>query len=203
MTATKTVSLWSNPPAVRGRNPNHNTRRIFTTVRVQHLARRYNGADRPGSELGRKPRRIGVKARQAWVHIALVHSDGILRAYKNGVEVGSVASGATLQPVIVRTLYVGGIIKDANNNWSFEGSVDEVQLWNVARSAAEIQQDRNSVLVGDEPGLAAYYRMSDGAGLILTDDSIHDWNGALLDGFRDVPPNGAPPQWVQSNAFPA
>jgi len=32
-----------------------------------------------------------------WAHIALVHSDGILRAYKNGIEVGNKPSGPTQQ----------------------------------------------------------------------------------------------------------
>ena len=33
-----------------------------------------------------------------WVHIALVHNNGMLRAYKNGVEVGNTPSGPTDQP---------------------------------------------------------------------------------------------------------
>ena len=136
-----------------------------------------------------------------WVHISLVHSGGVLRAYKNGVEVGNVPSGPTQQPPGSPVLHVGGIINSVNRNWTFQGAIDEVQIWTIARSAAEIQRDKNAIFVGNEPGLAAYYRMSDGAGLTLTDDSVFNWNGTLYDGGNGVPPDGQPPLWVPSGAF--
>lgn len=138
-----------------------------------------------------------------WVHIALVHDGGTLRAYKNGVEAGSVASGPTGQPDTGAhpVLYLGGVIKTSESNHTFEGQIDEVRLWSVARSTTEISNNMRVLLSGSEPGLAAYYQMSDGSGTTLTDDSIHNWNGTLLDGDVDVPPNGAPPLWVTSTAF--
>ena len=40
--------------------------------------------------------RIGIPYTTGeWVHVALVHNGGVLRAYKNGVEVGNKTSGAT------------------------------------------------------------------------------------------------------------
>ncbi|HIP72713.1 MAG TPA: hypothetical protein EYH05_15120, partial [Anaerolineae bacterium] len=137
-----------------------------------------------------------------WTHIALVHSNGVLRAYKNGVEVSSVSSGATLQPSTggQPVLYLGGIINNAARNWTFAGQIDEVRLWNVARTGAEIAQDMNQTLSGNENGLAAYYQMSDGAGLTLTDDSGQGWAGTLQDGTNAVPPDGQPPLWVSPGA---
>ena len=46
----------------------------------------------------------------------------------------------------------------------------------------------------------AYYAMSDGAGDTLTDDSLNNWTGALIDGGQ-IPGNGQPAQWVPSGAF--
>ncbi|OUC05201.1 hypothetical protein RY27_28695, partial [Litorilinea aerophila] len=137
-----------------------------------------------------------------WVHIGLVHSDGVLRAYKNGVEVGSIASGTTQQPNTGAqpVLHLGGIINNASRNWTFHGQVDELRLWNTARTAAEIAQEMNAPLAGTEPGLAAYYRMSDGAGTLLTDDSGHGWTGTLNDGNQFVPADG-PIQWVPSTVW--
>jgi hypothetical protein len=138
-----------------------------------------------------------------WVQISLVHGDGRLLAYKNGVEVGNVASGLTQQPSTgaLPMLHLGGIINNASRNWTYEGEIDEVRIWRRALSAQEIQQDMNRELVGDEAGLAAYYRMSDGVGMALTDDSQYDWNGTLKDGGIGVPPDGFPPAWVISGAF--
>ena len=139
-----------------------------------------------------------------WTHIAFVHNGGMLRAYKNGVLVSSVASGRTQQPNTgaLPVLALGGVINSATRVWTYEGALDEIQIWKTARSAAEIQADMNRALVGDEPGLAAYYRMSDGAGLYLTDDSVNAWNGVLHDGNAYAPLNGSPPQWIVSDAFP-
>ncbi len=136
-----------------------------------------------------------------WVNIALVHSGGMLRAYKNGVEVGSVPSGTTLQPPAQPVLQLGGVINNEERVWTFEGEMDEVRIWNRGLSASEISGSMYNSLNGGEPDLAAYYKMSDGSGLSLTDDSGHGWTGTLLDGGGIVPPNGAPPLWVISGAF--
>ena len=140
-----------------------------------------------------------------WVHIAMVHGGGMLRVYKNGIEIDAMASGATQQPFTGAppVLFVGGSIFNAERVYTFQGQIDELRLWNVARSAAEINANMRLLLSGSETGLASYYQMSDGAGTDLTDDSIDliDWNGTLLDGCCGVGPNGLPPQWVDSGAF--
>ena len=138
-----------------------------------------------------------------WVHLAMVHDGGILRAYKNGVEVASMASGATLQPSTGAhpRLVLGGLIFNSARIYTLQGQIDEVRIWNVARSTAEINANMRLLLSGTEAGLAAYYQMSDGAGLALSDDSLSDWSGILHDGGWGVPPNDLPPQWVTSGAF--
>jgi hypothetical protein len=117
--------------------------------------------------------------------------------------VGSLLSGTTQQPHTgaLPVLQLGGIVNNATQNWIFEGQIDEVRFWNVARTPGEVQQDLDQTLAGDESGLKAYYQMSDGAGLTLTDDSQFNWNGTLHDGTTDLPPDGSPPQWVESDAF--
>jgi hypothetical protein len=133
-----------------------------------------------------------------WIHVALVHGGGALTAYKNGELVGSVPSGATFPGA--QWLYFGGAINNAQRNWTFEGEIDELQIWSVARTAAEIFVGAGSLLTGTEPGLAAYYQMSEGAGTSVADISGHGWTGTLLDGAKDVPPDG-PITWVVSGAL--
>lgn len=137
-----------------------------------------------------------------WVHIAMVHANGILTAYRNGVPVGSIATGPTIQPSppAFPILYIGGVINNATRNWTFSGEIDELQLWSTARTQAEIQQDMAGPLGGNEPGLAAYYAMTNGSGSFLNDDSGNGWMGQLLDGAQGVPPDG-PIEWVLSGAF--
>ena len=142
--------------------------------------------------------RIGVDYTvDEWMYIALVHRGGTLYAYKNGSLVGSVPSGATQGGNI---LYFGGSIKDTNSNWTFSGEIDEVRLWNTARTQSELLANMNRPLAGNESGLAAYYQMSDSTGSTVTDDSGHGWTGTLHDGGSGVPADGAI-QWVPSGAF--
>lgn len=138
-----------------------------------------------------------------WVHLALVHSGGVMTVYKNGEQVGQVNSGATVQPSTgaFPVLHLGGVINSPARNWTMAGALDEVALWNVARTEAELQATMFQALAGNEPGLRAYYQMSDGAGATLTDDSAATWNGTLFDGGQGVPPNGSLPLWVASGAW--
>ena len=56
------------------------------------------------------------------------------------------------------------------NGAYFKGSLDEVRLWNVARSAAQIASLASSPLPRDrETGLVAYYNFDEGAGTLLAD----------------------------------
>ncbi len=132
-----------------------------------------------------------------WVHISLVHSNEQMTVYKNGLEVGTIFTGPTQQPNTgaYPVLHLGGIINNASRNWTFEGQIDAVKIWNFALSPSQVLQDINQVLSGTEPGLVAYYRMSDGSGTLLTDNSANYWDGVLFDGGVGVPPDGSPPQW--------
>ena len=138
----------------------------------------------------------------AWIHLAMVHDGGVLRAYKYGVEVAAIASGATRQPDTGAhpRLVLGGLIFTSIRNYTLQGQIDELRLWNVARSAAEINANMRLLLTGNEAGLAAYYQMSDGSGAMLTDDSVYSWEGTLWDGCCGVPADG-PILWVPSGAF--
>ncbi len=137
-----------------------------------------------------------------WTHIAMVHTSGTLYAYQDGSLAGSVSSGTTLQPNTGAQpqLRIGGMIKDAIP-WIFNGQIDEVRLWNTARNQADIERDLGRELAGNETDLRAYYKMSNGSGLALTDDSVHTFNGTLRDGYQQVPGDGDFPLWVTSTAF--
>lgn len=147
--------------------------------------------------------RIGVEYElNQWVHIALVHGNGTLRAFRNGIEVGAIPSGQTLRPQGggAPVVHLAGIINETEN-WAMQGLLDEVRFWNYPRTAQQIQQDMYHSLVGNEAGLMAYYKMSDGSGLSLTDDSGNGWTGTLKDGNEYAPPDGQPPLWVGSTVF--
>jgi hypothetical protein len=204
-TTTKSVSLWVNPtgtPACTAADVSACDAIFGDRPRTWGISRGVvNGEDRLWIwNYDGNFDRVGVAYTAGqWTQITLVHGNGVLSAYKDGVFVGSVASGTTVVGSST-VLHFGGVINNASRNWTAEGEIDEVQIWSVARSAAEIEASMNGSLTGTEPGLAAYYRMTDGSGTSLTDDSGHGWTGALLDGANGVPGNG-PIAWVDSGAF--
>jgi hypothetical protein len=54
-----------------------------------------------------------------------------------------------------------------SNGWV--GVMDELRIWSIAKTPAEINRDMKVVLKGTEPGLVAYYRFDEGSGT-FTDD---------------------------------
>ena len=143
---TKTVSLWLKPtglPACSGPDPASCDAIFGDRPRTWGIARGVvGGSDRIWIwNYDGNLDRVGIEYTVGeWIHIALVHGGGVLRAYKNGALVGSVSSGATLQ-LSGATLYFGGILINATKNWTFDGEIDELRLWNLALSDAEILQD--------------------------------------------------------------
>ncbi|QIP15950.1 hypothetical protein G8759_26610 [Spirosoma aureum] len=91
-----------------------------------------------------------------WTHIAVVFQDNVATLLINGqVKASNVTppQGKIMYP----SNYVTGL------PWSrdfgrYKGAVDEVRLWNTARSTTEIARDYKQVLGGQETGLLAYWR---------------------------------------------
>lgn len=109
-----------------------------------------------------------------WIHFAVVYEqNGMMSAYINGELVTSVAAGALPIATNSDDLIIGIAPWDLSN-FQYFGSMDEVRLWNVARTQAEIQSTLHSELTGSETGLILYY----------------DFNGSNGSSFTDVSPAG-------------
>ncbi len=124
-----------------------------------------------------------------WTHLALVldASANTATLYINGQAANS-GSMSNLTPSslgTITTAYLGtGFYADPN----FQGKMDEVRIWNTARSSSDIASNYLNELVGNETGLVAYYDMNQGvangnntgAGLTtLNDKTANSRNGTL------------------------
>lgn len=75
----------------------------------------------------------------------------------------------------------------------FDGTMDDVRVWNVARTQAQIDADFKTELTGTEPNLAAYWTFNGGS---LEDSTANNNDFAAPQGFTqsaDVPFDDAPP----------
>ena len=61
----------------------------------------------------------------------------------------------------------------------FEGFIDEVRIWNVARTSAQITESMNRDLTGAEPGLVGYWNFSEGGGTTAYDLSGNGNHGTI------------------------
>src|SRR5262249_18802758 len=72
----------------------------------------------------------------------------------------------------------------------FRGSLEGLQIWNTARSRAQIRMDMNE-LTGKEPGLRAYYPMDEASGNLAFDRTANGFHATLT---STMP--GDQPAWV-------
>jgi len=77
-----------------------------------------------------------------WTHIALTYDGGALRLYVNGVQVSSVAVSGSIR-TSSNPLQIGG---DSIYGQYFAGIIDEVRVYNVALTAAQIQADMSTAI---------------------------------------------------------
>ena len=100
-----------------------------------------------------------------WYHIAGVidAKRDTMRLFIDGVEVGRTDfKGKESFYESRKPLRIGWTHEEERPTQSpFVGLIDEVRIWNVARSEAEIRSDMNTQLKGNEPGLVAYWKFDE------------------------------------------
>ena len=89
-----------------------------------------------------------------WHHAALVRQGTTLSIYLDGVFEASTNNYTVATPSGAEAPFMIGP--------AFSGSLAEVRLWNVARTAAEIAAAKDKRLVGTESGLLGYWPLDEG-----------------------------------------
>lgn len=102
----------------------------------------------------------------SWAHIALVYNkEGTISAYYNFTEVISNVNVGNYTGI--GNFVLGKDISD--NAYFFKGFMHNVRIWNKLRSSGEIQVSSLAQLSGNEPGLLAYYPMTEAKGTLAKD----------------------------------
>jgi hypothetical protein len=118
-----------------------------------------------------------------WHHIAATYNGSDAIIYIDGVLDKSIAGTGTIA-VSTYQVALGANLQITGR--TYYGNMDEVRIWNVARTASQIAQSKNCELQGSETGLVAYYKFNQGsagvnnAGITtLTDATGNGHNGSL------------------------
>ncbi|HTI98321.1 MAG TPA: FG-GAP-like repeat-containing protein, partial [Dongiaceae bacterium] len=100
-----------------------------------------------------------------WVHLAATLSGTNGTIYLNGTVIAS--GPQNVAAAVLRTNDYFGRSNYAPDGYA-NAIFDEIRIWNVARSAADLQTYRDSRLTGTEPGLVGYWRFDEGTGTVTT-----------------------------------
>ncbi|HXG47364.1 MAG TPA: LamG-like jellyroll fold domain-containing protein, partial [Methylomirabilota bacterium] len=140
-----------------------------------------------------------------WHHVALRYDKSIFRleGFLDGVKSANFATGdrtTPLEDTIARDGIFFGIglanTTHLGNGAAFKGSIDEVRIWSVARTDAQIQANWQQTVDPDSAGLVAYYQFEDGSGTVASDSTS---NGLDLT-FINFTPTWVSADWFNGGA---
>jgi hypothetical protein len=134
-----------------------------------------------------------------WVHIAGVYDFDQRRItlYFDGRVIATQPACGEID-VTPTDLYVG--VKEPGGPWGcnfWYGMLDEVRIWNVARTQEEIERFRFLKLTGKEQGLVADWSFDEGSGIVAKDNSPYGNHGTFVGGVTWVPSTAPVTSWVE------
>jgi hypothetical protein len=140
-----TLEAWVNPSVVSGvwRDV------IYKGVDNYYLEGTSTTSNRPatgGTFAGMALYGTAALPVNTWTHLAATYDGTTMRLYVNGVQVASRAQTGAIA-TSTNPLQIGG---DSDYGQFYQGTIDEVRVYNVALAAAQIQADMNTP-VGDIP----------------------------------------------------
>jgi hypothetical protein len=99
-----------------------------------------------------------------WYHVAGTYSSTTKTAsiYVNGVLIASTTNsnaGSQLTNISIPLLIGTDAAYVPTIDREFRGAISDVRIWNVARSTSEIASNYQIKLIGNEPGLAGYWKL--------------------------------------------
>lgn len=97
-----------------------------------------------------------------WYHLAGTYDGEAVTVFVNGIRIESGRFSGAMD-IDKSDLFIGRGDPQWSSGEYFHGELDEIRIWNVARSQKEIQATMNTPLTGKEKGLVAYWNFDDGA----------------------------------------
>ena len=143
----------------------------------------------------------GIVFENTWTHVAISLGNGILTFYINGVASGTAAVASAYQDNL--PMYIG---RQENSYYvwnNFNGTMDELRLWNYTRTPSQILANMNSV-PANTFGIVAYYKFDETTGTTITDASGNNNTGTFVNTPTrqipsSMPSNIANAFWTPSN----
>lgn len=123
----------------------------------------------------------GILHRGKWCHVAAVSGEGGMKLYLNGVLLGTRSFGGSFAGLKNGSrFYLGQTVTTNDPPVNFKGAMDEVRVWKIARTEAQIRETMLRRLKGDEPGLVGLWNFDDVVDGVVKDSSAGAHHGKLI-----------------------
>ncbi len=135
-------------------------------------------------------------ANGVWYHAAATYDGTTWRLYLNGAQQSQFTVGQPPRADSIQHAALAAALDSAGTAAGFfNGVLDEVRIWNYARSAAQISANYSLELLS-APGLVGRWGLEEGSSTVAYDTSGFAHDGTLVNGPVWVSgyPFGAPPQ---------
>ncbi|WP_417353626.1 LamG-like jellyroll fold domain-containing protein [Flavobacterium alkalisoli] len=100
-----------------------------------------------------------------WHHVAVTYDNSLTtnkyKLYVDGVLDTQGDITTPLNTLAATDMIIGRRINSSLGGF-FDGSIDEIRVWNVARTQAEIAANKDAEFCGVQPNLQAYFKLNDG-----------------------------------------
>ena len=116
----------------------------------------------------------------SWHHLAVVYNGSTMKTYDNGIEIGSLSKSGS--PVVSNNNTLNQLSGYRGASELFNGKMDEVRIWNGARTVSEIRQNMYRELPdpSSETNLLTYYKFNETTGTTATNAKGNaTYNGTL------------------------
>ncbi len=115
-----------------------------------------------------------VVSLDTWTHIAFVKAgtsagDGIIYINGTAATMANDTPGSSNGFTGNRDLEFGIYNASGSNPRPLRGRMDDLRIWNVARSQSQIDNNKDSELTGSESGLVGYWQFNETSGQTITD----------------------------------
>ena len=124
----------------------------------------------------------GAVGLSTWHHIAGVidGNKNVIKLFIDGTEVANRDFGRGGFYKSQYPLRIGALHEKGMDYATFDGQIDEIRIWNIARTETEIREGMNTKLKGDEPGLVGYWTFDEETEGYVSDVSPNGNAGRLV-----------------------